>query len=86
MKLKTLTLVDTCEFMKWAMNKYGMTNNEWHKKIWKGKGGLASYMEDGPYTTFNKIENPNTPLEEHVNEFLDDFPELNGKVSFIFTN
>lgn len=86
MKLKTLTLVDTSDFMYWAIEKYGMTNSEWHNKIWKGKEGLCSYMENGPYITFTREENPTTLLEKHANEFLDDFPELNGKVSFIFTD
>jgi hypothetical protein len=72
--------------MDWAMEKYGMTNSEWHKKIWNSKEGLCYYLEDGPYVTFSKIENPKNLLEEHVNEFLNDFPELNGEVSFIFTN
>lgn len=86
MKLKTLTLVDTSDFMYWAMDKYGMNNNDWHKKIWDGKKGLCSYLDNGPYITFSKTENPETLLEEHVNAFLDDYPELNGQVSFIFTN
>ena len=88
MKLKTLTLVDTSDFMKWAMAKYGMSNSEWHKKIWRGKNGLCDYILNvgGPYVTFPRIKNPETLLEEHVNAFLDDFPELNDKVSFIFTN
>lgn len=87
MKLKTLTLVDTYEFMRWGMKKYGMTNEEWHEKIWDGKNGLCDYISNfPPYVTFSKINNPSTLLGEHVNEFLKDFPELNDSVSFIFTN
>lgn len=86
MKLKTLTLVDTTEFCRWAEEKLGMSHDEWHEKIWDGKKGLRYYLENGPYTTFSREENPKTLLEEHVNKFLDDFPELGGKVSFIFTN
>lgn len=90
MKLKTLTLVDTFEFTKWAQEKYGMSNNEWHKKIWSDSldgNGMCRYLEHGnSYVTFTKFEKPDNLLEEHINAFLDDFPELEGKVSFIFTN
>jgi len=81
--LKTLTLVDTCEFQRWAEETYAMSSDEWYKKIWRL---LSDYMMDGPYTTFNKTENPENLLEEHINEFLDDCSQLNGEVSFIFTN
>lgn len=87
MKLKTLTLVDTYDFMQWAMKKYDMTNNEWHKKIWHGESDMCEQiLNGGSYITYERIKNPETLLEEHVNAFLDDFPELNDKVSFIFTN
>lgn len=86
MKLKTLTLVDTHQFLLWAEEKYNMTNDEWHEEIWHGEMGLLYYLEDSKYTTFGRTENPETILEKHVNEFLDDFPELNGEVSFIFTD
>lgn len=91
MNIKTLKLVDTHDFMRWAMNKYGMTNEEWHDKIWHGDGedykGLCDHILDsGSYVTFNRAENPDNLFEEHINAFLDDFPELNNKVSFVFTN
>ena len=64
-----------------------MSNNEWHKKIWHGKDGLCSWIEVGtPYVTCEKTEKPETLLEEHINDFLDEFPEFNGRVSLIFTN
>jgi len=87
MKLKTLQMIDTYEFMTWAMKKYDMTNSEWHDKIWHGESDMCEHiLNGGPYITYERIENPETLLEEHVNAFLDDFPELNDKVSFIFTN
>lgn len=86
MKLETLTLVDTCELQRWAEEKHGMSSNDWHKKIWNSEKGFLYYMEGGPYCRFSKIESPQNLFEEHLNEFLDDFPELGGSVSFIFTN
>ena len=87
MKLETLTLVDTHQFCLWAEEKYGMTNNEWHSKIWRGKNGLCEFiLNGGPFVRFPKIEEPKTLLEEHINAFLEDFPELGGQVSFIFTS
>ncbi len=87
MKLQTITLVDTHQFLLWAEYKYGMSNSEWHTKIWRSEDGLCDYISNcGAYVTFEKIENPETLLEEHVNAFLEDYPELGGKVSFIFTN
>lgn len=86
MKLETLSLVDTYQLCLWAEEKYGMSNNEWHKKIWRGKDGLCECFENTTYVTFEKTTEPETLLEEHINEFLEDFPELNGKVSFIFTS
>lgn len=86
MKIKTLTLVDTAEFERWACEKYNMSNDEWNKKIWRSQKGLLYYMEDGSYSTYEKTEKPETLLEEHINDFLDEFPEFNGRVSLIFTN
>jgi len=84
MKIKTLTLVDTFDFSQWAQEKYNMTNSEWHDKIWRKF--MVTYFEDGPFTTFTKIENPSNIFEEHINDFLDEFPEFKGEVSLIFTN
>lgn len=84
MKIKTLKLVDTSDFADWAQKKYGMNNSEWHDKIWRPL--MVQYFEDGPYTTFSKSKEPENIFEEHINDFLDEFPEFEGKVSLIFTN
>jgi hypothetical protein len=85
--MKTLQLVDTSDFMDWAMKKYNMTNSEWHDKIWHGESDMCErIINGGPYITYERTENPENLLEEHVNEFLDEFPDFNGQVSFIFTN
>ena len=85
--MKTLQLVDTSDFMDWAMKKYNMTNSEWHDKIWHGESDMCErIINGGPYVTYERTENPENLLEEHVNAFLDEFPDFNGQVSFIFTN
>lgn len=87
MSLKTITLVDTYEFCLWAERKYGMSNPVWHSKVWRGENGLCDYiLNGGPYVTFSTIDKPKTLLEEHINAFLEEYPELGGKVSFIFTS
>jgi len=82
-KIKTITMVDTHELCKYAEDKYGMDNNKWHSKVWRPF--MVDYIMDGP-CTFSKVENPDNLLEEQINDFLEDNPELGGKVTFIFTN
>lgn len=83
MKLETITMVDTCEFERWAMEKYGMDSQEWHEKIWRAE--LCGRFEK-TWAAFTKYKEPATLLQEHINAFLDDFPELGGIVRFVFTN
>ncbi len=80
------TYVDTSDFMKWACQKYNMTSNEWHKKIWRSEKGLLYYIEGDNKVTFTQDDVlPNELLNEHLQDFFNEFPEFNGKVSMIFT-
>lgn len=82
-QLEIKTMIDSYQLCQWAQDKYGITNNEWHKKIWRGQNFCDHFMENG-MATFSYVDNPITELQEHINAFLDDYPELNGTVNFYF--
>lgn len=75
---------DTTEFSDWAQEKYNMSNNEWHKKIWSPL--MCDYfMNSNSSVRFSKMENPENILDEHLNEFLDEVVKDNY-VWLEFTN
>ena len=82
-KLNKITKYDTYELCQYAQEKYGMTNNEWHKKVWSPY--MCNDAVEG-YLHYTKTENPENILQEQINDFLDDYPELNGEVTFEFTD
>lgn len=80
-KLNTKTVVDTYELCKYAEEKYGMNNPQWHKKVWRPY--FVKFIMNGPVTFYMEdLENPTNILEEQIKDFLTDYPELNGKVTF----
>lgn len=63
---------DTTEFSDWSQSKYNMTNNEWHKQIWRPF--MCDYfVNSNSSIMFSKKENPENIFEEHMNNFLKEF-------------
>lgn len=82
-------MFDTADFQKWAEKKYGLSNQEWHDLIWhnsKGVKGLCEHFDETTYVTLKRYAEPKTPLEIHINDFLDEYPELNDEITLEFTN
>lgn len=79
-------MIDTSDFMRYCINKYGYTNGSWHKVIWHKCGMCESILNNGGNTQYSRTKKPENVLDEHVNDFLNDFPELEDRVTFIFTN
>ena len=89
MRFKKLTMLDTYQFQQWAEKKYGLSNQEWHNEIWHNKNGvigLCEHFDETTYVTFKRFAEPKSPLEIHINAFLDEYPELNNEITLEFTN
>ncbi len=79
------TVIDTSDFSDWSMKKYGMTNNEWHKRIWRPF--MCDYFTHGLSSVgFSKISNPENVFEEHMNDFIDENPQLGEIIWIEFSN
>ena len=84
-KAKIKQMVSTYELCVYAEEKYGMSNSEWHKKVWRPH--FMNYIIHGPATfDMNDVKNPSNILEEQIKDFLEDNTELNGTVTFFFDN
>ena len=77
-------MIDTYDFMQYCIKKYGYTNNSWNKEIWR-KLMVDGFISES-YKCYIFKDNPENILEEHINDFLIDFPEFKNRVYFIFTN
>jgi hypothetical protein len=65
---------DTSEFMDWSMAKYGMTNGNWHKLIWRPY--MCDYFMNGHSSVgFSKFEKPDNIFEEQMNDFIDEIKD-----------
>ena len=79
------TVIDTTDFSNWAQREYNMTNDEWHKKIWRPY--MCNYFMDSYSSVgFSKKENPANIFEEHMNEFIAQNPQLGDVIWIEFTN
>lgn len=83
--LKLTVSIDTSEFRVYCMSKYGMTNNEWHKKVWR-PFMCDDFMNVGPFVWYEKEDKPTNILQEMINDFLDDYPELGGNIRIYFNS
>ena len=80
-QLEKRVVVNVFQLTLYAEEKYGMENNPWHKQVWRPY--MMEYLMDG-MCTFERTDNPDNILEEQINDFLLDYPELNGSVTFYF--
>lgn len=83
--MKTKTVIDTSDFSDWAMEKYNLSNNDWHKIIWR-PFMCDHFMHGSGSVGFSKTENPQNIFEEHMNEFILEHPELGETIWIEFTN
>lgn len=82
--IKPIIMVDTYDFMKYCIKKYQYDNNSWHKEIWRPF--MCKYFIETSYKLYSFTQEPNNQFEDHLNDFLLDFPEFENHVYLIFTN
>ena len=81
--IKLIICVDTSDFESFYKSQ-GSPDGDFHKKIWRPF--MCELFMDGPYCGFDRIENPGNLLEEWINKFLDEYPEFDDEINFMFTN
>jgi hypothetical protein len=78
-------VIDTTEFSHWAMKKYGLSNSDWHKIIWRPF--MCDYFMDGNGSVgFSHMDEPTNIFEEHMNEFIKENSQLGTTIWIEFTN
>lgn len=83
--MRIKNVIDTTDFSDWSMGKYGMSNGEWHKRVWRPF--MCDYfLESSGSVGFSKSETPENIFEEHLNDFIDEHPELGDTIWMEFTN
>lgn len=81
--IKLIVCVDTSDFEEFYESQ-GSPDGDFHKKIWSPI--MCNSFMDGPYSSFERQENPENILDEWVNKFFDAYPEFEDRVKFMFTN
>ena len=84
--MRVKKVIDTTVFMEWAMLKYGMTNSEWHRKIWRPY--MCDYfMESRGSVGFGRVEKPENEFQVQMNDFVEEMREELGETVWMeFTN
>ena len=82
--LRLRVALSTHELEKYSY-KHGYDNDTFHSQVWSNDM-CECFMDGSPFTTFERIENPETELEILINSFLDDYPEFDNEVTFFFDN
>lgn len=79
--LNTIEVITVRDLEVWGMWKYGISENAWHDLYWCPHNGFLQFFEDVlPYHTFEYTDNPKTMTEKYMNEFFEDYPNLDGEV------
>jgi hypothetical protein len=68
-------VIDIEDFCDWSMKKYGLSSNDWHRLIFRPF--MFDYFINAHASVgFSITENPRNLFEEHMNEFINENPQL----------